>query len=272
MGLAISRNHAQLLGGNITVTSAPGVGTTFQVKIKVQKAKSVPGIQPAKQDVIGLKTDIQPVKVLVVDDREVNRLVIQEFLEPLGFIIQGAASGEVAVHLANTWLPDLILMDLRMPNMDGFECARRIKANKVNRAVHIIAVTASILELNQEKLLANGMTGFLRKPFKEEDLHSVIRKELGDIFEYREAPAQKKKPTKVEMTTITEESPEELPADLLEQMKQATKSAQLDKLLGLIDRVSERFPQLAEKLRTLANDFQYDVLLTFFEKGNSHGD
>jgi signal transduction histidine kinase/CheY-like chemotaxis protein len=271
LGLAISRNHAQLLGGEITVNSTPGVGTTFQVMIKIQKTKGTPVFREKKMDVVGIKTGINPIKVLVVDDREVNRMVIQEFLEPLGFIVQGAASGDVAIQLANAWLPDLILMDLRMPNMDGFECARRIKSNKVNTATHIIAVTASILELNREKLLANGMTDLLRKPFKEDDLYSVIRKELGDIFEYKETRKEKTKPTKDEIVTIAEESPDKLPMELIKEMKQATKSAQLDKLLGLIDQVSVKSPELAEKLRALANDFQYDALLTFFEKGNPHG-
>ncbi len=117
-----------------------------------------------------------------------NRLVVQELLKPVGISTWSVGSGEDALEMVTDWKPDLILMDLRMPGMDGFECARRIKGMEEGKNVPIIALTASIFEVNDQKVFENGMEGYIQKPFKDEELFTALEDKLGKIFVYHEKP------------------------------------------------------------------------------------
>jgi CheY-like chemotaxis protein len=185
-------------------------------------------------------------------------------LEPLGISVQSAENGLQATELASTWNPELILMDLRMPVMDGFEASRRIKAADYGKNTHIIAVTASILEQDNTRVLESGITGYIHKPFKDYELIATLEEKLGQIFVFRD-PTQAEQFQSEPAASLTQQAMADLPRELVDQMAAATTSAQFDTLLELIERVVPHSPALAKKLRTLANDFQYDALLKLFE-------
>ena len=272
LGLAISQNHARLLGGDITLTSTPGVGSCFHVKVAVQQSEKVDAESdsPLRQ-VTGLKPGTPEIRVLIADDHEENRLVLREMLEPLGILTQSAENGKIALETARTWKPDLILMDLRMPVMNGFEAARRIKATLPDKNIHIVAVTASILELDKHKVSESGMTGYLRKPFKDYELFSILESKLGSIFTYSDDITTTRDKVEPDTTNLTPESMAVIPQEIIGKMELATTNAHFEELMTLIDRVSDFSPQIATKLRNLANDYQYDFLLQLFKKGGEDG-
>ena len=124
-------------------------------------------------------------KILVVDDDDINRAVVRVFMEHRGCIVMEAPSGEDALNFADLNGFDLILMDLSMPRMDGFETTRRIRAeNKISGSTPIFALTAHNAEQNMEKCLGSGMTGVLAKPFdsdRADQLMSIISSSTGDL-------------------------------------------------------------------------------------------
>jgi PAS domain S-box-containing protein len=267
LGLAISQSHARLMGGEITITSTPGVGSCFHVQLVVQKSEKVGGATDIpRKTVIGLKPETPEIKIMIVDDHEENRLVIKEILESAGIITQTAEDGKNAVVLAKTWKPDLIFMDLRMPVLDGFEAAKQIKATKLGKKIHIIAVTASILELDKYKVSESGMTGYIRKPFKDYDLFAMIENKLGQIFVYEDRIIEKQIQTQTDFIGLTPETITIIPQNLINQMRIATINAQFDKLLDLIDLAATHSPGIAKKIMKLAKDYQYDTLLKLFEE------
>ncbi|MHC1770361.1 MAG: PAS domain S-box protein [Flexilinea sp.] len=268
LGLAISRSHARLMGGDITVTSTPDVGSNFHISLIVQEGGKVESAaELSRRQVTGLKPGTREIKVLIVDDNAENRLVMKEFIEPLGIVTQDAEDGEKAVAISLTWKPDLIFMDLRMPRLDGYEAAKQIIASDYGKNIPIIALTASIMEMDKQKIYECGMAGYISKPFKDNELYSVIDDKLGQIFTYSEPAVAKETQANQDGSGLTLESVAVIPQALLEQMKSATSSAQFDKLMDLIDKVSAYSPQISDKLRNLANDFQYDALLKLFDKG-----
>jgi CheY-like chemotaxis protein len=107
-------------------------------------------------------------------------------LEPLGFELREAVNGEEAVALCEQWHPHLILMDIRMPVMDGQEATRRIKAGDAGAQTRIVAITAHALEEERKEILAAGCDDFIRKPYAEAELMDALARHLGVHFIYEE--------------------------------------------------------------------------------------
>jgi two-component system, cell cycle response regulator DivK len=119
-------------------------------------------------------------RILVVEDQEDNRRIIRDLLMSAGYELVEAADGEAGVRLAATERPDLILMDIQLPVLDGHEATRRIKQNPELRAIPIVVVTSYALSGDDAKAMAAGADGYAAKPFSPRELLATIRKLLGD--------------------------------------------------------------------------------------------
>lgn len=196
LGLAISRRLAHLLGGSISVDSTPGRGSRFRVVVPVSpdvEAAPVP-VAPDREEqdlVEGLRTPRRIVRVdsgdrtlrvLSVDDKEMNRVLLRDMLERVGFEVRDAADGAEAVEVFSAWKPDLVLMDMRMPVMDGYEATRRIKAAPGGAETPIVAVTASAFEDDEKEVFGAGVDGYVRKPFRWDDFFSEVARATGFRF------------------------------------------------------------------------------------------
>jgi PAS domain S-box-containing protein len=273
LGLTISQSHARLMGGEITITSTPGVGSCFHVRLEAQVSEPIrEAADLPHRHVTGLKPGTREIKVLIVDDHEENRLVLKEMLDPVGITTRFAENGQVAVDIARSWLPEVILMDLRMPHMNGFDASKEIKSDQHSKDIHVVAVTASILDVDQRRVVESGMTGYVRKPFKDYELFSMLQEKLGNIFIYQDQTPVEKEPVQLENRSLTPEAIAILPQDMVQRMRSATMNAQMDDLLTLIEIVAAQSPVIASSLRNLANGFQYDTLLKLFDAGENHGD
>jgi two-component system sensor histidine kinase/response regulator len=188
LGLCISQKFIQIMGGEISVNSTLGVGTKFTFTIPVLLATKMQAntLESINQKAISLAPDEPAYRILIVEDKESNRQLLVELLSNLGFQVQEATNGQEALYIWETWQPQLILMDMRMPVMDGYEATRQIKAQETDSYPTIIALTANVFEEERQKILSAGCDDVVRKPFQQEELLTKISQYLGVRYIYQE--------------------------------------------------------------------------------------
>ena len=177
LGLAISAQIVALMGSELQVTSTPNKGSQFSFDVQVlgfetQSCENRPSLQP---HAIVTGYDGPPYTILVVDDKWANRAVLAHLLQSVGFMTLEAVDGQDGLTKAITHLPDLIITDLVMPNMDGFELLRQIQQSPQLQNVAAIASSASVFEVDQEQSLAAGAKAFLPKPIQAETLFELLQ-------------------------------------------------------------------------------------------------
>lgn len=259
LGLAISREFVRLMGGDITLKSEVGKGSVFTIRLPLQEgeAKAVEGKEKPRH-VLRLKSSQPTCRVLIADDIEDNRQLLAQLLTPVGFEIRLATNGEEALREFEQWCPHLILMDFRMPVMDGHEAIRRIRSMPASKDTKIIAVTASALDENRQDLMAIGADDFISKPFREAELFQKIHNHVGVEYIYANQPAVT---SQEEMVELTPDCLAGWPSDIIDPMRQAVITADLDQLLAIIGTVEAHDLKVARALRSLAESFQYQKLL-----------
>ena len=167
LGLAICKATVELMGGTVGVDTAPGEGSSFWFELPAAAAKA-PETRPAD---IETPADCPPLRVLMVDDTAVNRELVKLMLQPLGLEVEEAAGGADGVQAAMTRPYDLILMDVRMPGVDGLEATRLIRAvSALNRRTPILALTADVQPENAAACRNAGMDDVLPKPIVPAEL------------------------------------------------------------------------------------------------------
>lgn len=167
LGLAISARLAEIMGGEITVQSDLGVGATFRCTVSVSTARMIDVEGPAAA-LPGAEQPQRSLRVLVVDDNAVNRIVASKILERAGHSVEAAENGRAALETLRSVRFDLVLMDLQMPVMDGIETIRRIRGGEggVDSRIPVIALTAQAEECDRQACLSAGADGFLTKPLR----------------------------------------------------------------------------------------------------------
>ena len=172
LGLSISKQLAELQGGRITVESGEGKGATFTVEIPYSIAEALTGNGSSYQPQPGRFTN-QQVNILIVEDNPMNRRIAELLLEGWGFRYDHAENGRAALELLRKKAYDLVLMDIQMPEMDGYTAARKIR-QELRLDVPIIATTAHAFAGEREKCISYGMNDYISKPIKEDELFSLI--------------------------------------------------------------------------------------------------
>lgn len=181
LGLSISRKLVELMGGQLQVESEINIGTNFFFTLSFEKDLSQKYI-PEKLDhkKSSIEADLSGIRILLVEDQEFNQFVAKRMLELLKSTVDIASNGKIAIEKISENDYDIVLMDIQMPVMDGIEATRFIREHmdQPKSQIPIIALTAHALKDDDKKYLSMGMNGYLSKPFKSNDLSSVIIKTL----------------------------------------------------------------------------------------------
>ncbi|MEQ1783335.1 MAG: ATP-binding protein, partial [Hyphomonadaceae bacterium] len=176
LGLAISRRLARQMGGDVTVESKPGHGSTFCLSLSVEDAIVEEADRHGDTPVGSVpRSDIRGKRLLLVDDNALNRRVVQMFLAPFGLVVSEAANGQEALNQLALASFDVVLMDVHMPVMDGQEALRRLRATSATyAATPVIMLTANAMSGDRERYLAEGANGYVSKPVDQRELGAAI--------------------------------------------------------------------------------------------------
>ncbi len=196
LGLAITKRLINMMNGTIGFHSAAGKGTVFNITIRDVAVSSVFKDINEKEEEAG-NIIFKNSKVLIADDIESNRFLLESNLKPKGLTTYQAVNGEQAYEIAKSVMPDLILMDLKMPLMDGYESLAKIRNDEDLKAVKVIAVTASVTKEDEEKIKRSGFDGFIKKPVKRSLLFEEIKKHIPYLLNKEEANTYKEDNDKI---------------------------------------------------------------------------
>ncbi len=280
LGLAISQRFVRMMGSEIHVESTVGQGSTFWFDLELTE---VPGIvasvlsgvdegtggtsaEPYRQ-IIGFKGEIR--NVLLVDDNADNRSALKTMLSPLGFRIAEAADGRDALRKAAEFRPELIFMDLKMPEMDGFEATRRLRQMPMLNDVCVVSMSASAFVQTRRQSLAAGCDDFISKPIKIETLLDTLRGHLQlewvyePVIELESGENQGIAETGSEHATLVLPSPAELQTlfDLADRRLVFEVRSWLDHL----DQRDAKFLPFSTTIRQLSRSFQFREICTLLK-------
>lgn len=272
LGLSISTQFVQLMGGDLQVESTVGQGSTFFFDIPVQltTGNSQPLLPQAT--IVGIATAQPTYRILVVDDVADNCQLLVKLLQPLGFEVVTANDGYQAIQQWQTTHPHLILMDMRMPDMDGYEATQQIRKLEQqgmeatdSSQIQILALTASAFEEERDTVLASGCDDFIRKPFQAEALLEKIGQRLGLNYIYADLAVAPAAPASMPSDVAPAALSEAIAAQPLgwqQDLHQAAAAANEERLQTLIQQLDPEQVTLQQALLNLTESLQFEHIMT----------
>jgi len=258
LGLYLSRRYAHALGGDITVTSQLGVGSRFRFTFRAQSARDEIHGQ-SNRNVLRLSKDQRALHLLVVDDDPASREMLATMLEPIGFTVETAASAAQALNRMRQPEPvDLILMDKRMPEMDGYEAIAQIRELPGGKTVPVVVVTASCFADDSVPALAAGANGYVSKPVQREQLLSEIGKVCDVQYDY-----EANQPVGSQLTIpagVDAQALACLPEEQRNLLEQALRRGDILLLRKIVETIAHQHADLATSICVLIDSYDYDRL------------
>jgi PAS domain S-box-containing protein len=274
LGLAISHAFLRMMGGAITVKSVPGQGSTFSFTLPLralQDFTELPEHQPVQQ-LVQLAADQPRSRILVVEDHEDNRLLLCDVLQTMGFEVQSAINGEDALVQWGSWQPQLVFMDIRMPGMDGYEATSRIKATPQGAETIVVALTASAFEEERRNILQAGCDDFIRKPFQQHEIATVLEKHLNVRFTTQtQATEEQRNISSSEAKRSFSEAGldtamlKTLPQAWLRDMHYAAALGSIEQSELMIGQLEPQYEPLIRQLSLLMQQFRFDQIAITLE-------
>ncbi|MBN0988198.1 PAS domain-containing protein [Amphritea pacifica] len=254
LGLTISQQLVQEMGGQLQVESELGQGSTFwfDVPLSVTNAVLEEDNSPKICDIQGYEGKHR--KILVVDDKLYNRLLLLDLLEPLGFEVKTLEDGQQTLDMALEWRPDVLLIDLVMPIKSGVEISREIRQRTELKDLFIIATSASVANSNMRESVDAGCDAFLPKPIKPHHLLDILAKQCKLKWIYAEVAADSE-PVRI--------AP---PLETLQRLQRLAEDGQIFAIQDLAKRLetqNEAYVPFAHQLQKLANRFDMEHIEAF---------
>ncbi len=267
LGLAISKKLVRMMGGTLHVRSTAGEGSVFWCDLPLPQA--------VHSDKISRKTRMRerrvvgfvgtPQKILIVDDEELNRELLRDILSPLGFELTEAIDGLEALEQIDAFQPDLILLDLVMVDMDGFQVLERVRQCAEWQHIKIVAVSASAFQHTRERSLDAGCDGFIAKPLRIKDLLEKLHHLLPIEWVY-EAGDEDGSLNPAQPLADDGAVP---PAETLLALRDLARRGHLRKILDYLDELERATPEwhgFLDNIRTFAKNFRMDPMCQFLER------
>jgi PAS domain S-box-containing protein len=267
LGLAISKQLTEAMGGTLSVSSLPNQGSRFILELELPLSSQLKlPVSSAYEGIIGYEGARIP--VLIVDDNLANRSVLRAMLSPLGFDITEAVNGLEALDRVAAARPRLVLMDLVMPLLDGFEATRRLRCLPGHEKLVIVAVSASAFEHNRSDSLAVGCDDFLSKPVQLEALLECLQRHLALVWTRRLLRVNPSSSCDQESINV----PMHWPArEVLDELKRLAAIGDIRRLLSAaekLERTDTSLNSFASHLHRLARSFQVNNIRRFLKQGD----
>lgn len=260
VGLTIARMLTDLMGGEMQVSSTPGEGTLFRIRLflpqvhSAQAARELPRLN--RIGYVGVRQ-----RILVVDNEKVDRDMLQSVLEPLGFIVEQAASGYEALQAIPRFSPHLVFMDLGMPGIDGWETIRRIRQQQLTNA-HIAILSANAFDKGLDNDVGVAAADFIVKPLRVHELLDWLGRKLE--LEWVTADTPPPPATPAEPPPLI--APDELHLAALDEVIGLGYLRGMLNKLAEIERLDPKHGEFVRVLRDLARQFQFDAMKEILRK------
>lgn len=232
LGLAIAHRLVRLMKGELSLELVDGQGSLFGFEVPLQSVGSGESAESRLKGSLHLSAaSTESLNVMVVDDNPDNRLLLKLLLEPMGAIVTEAVDGMSALSALEASEPDIVLMDLRMPGMNGYQTLERIREDDHWQALPVIAVTASAFRHEQEVCLKSGFNGFISKPIDANELTRLLERMTNSEVKARVPPEEKQSPKRELGCALDSETFNRLKL-LIEQYRRTELSEALNALEG----------------------------------------
>lgn len=263
LGLTISQTIVQLMGSQIEVQSQAGVGSTFffEIELPIATEWQQATTNASGEQLMGYQGERQT--ILIVDDKWENRSVIVNLLEPLGFTVIEASDGQDGLEKALQAQPNLIITDILMPVMDGFQFLQEIRNSEILKTLPVIVSSASVSSMDQQQSLDAGGDDFLTKPVQADDLFQMLRNHLQLTWIYQSTDSCSE-PMLASTSELSSYPPPTKPFVIpssqdLEQLLQLAQQGRLKKMTDVAQALAQQNPQyapLVQHLLELSKGFQ----------------
>jgi PAS domain S-box-containing protein len=256
LGLAISRELVRLMGGELRVDSTPGQGSRFHFTLPLIPAEAAGEAAPLGK-IVGLQGCGRPPRILVVEDHREARELISHLLREVGFEVATATNGQEGVERFAQWRPQLILMDIRMPVLDGCEASRRIRALPGGSVVRILGLTANAFSEDRDGILAAGCDEVCIKPLDADQLLGIIGGLLGIAYRYETSAPPPPIPTTLDLSP--------LPRRRIEELEAAAIALDIEGSQAVVEDIRQPFPEIAAGLCRWIEGFRFDQIIALCE-------
>lgn len=261
LGLSISRQFLRLMGSDLLIANNEQVGATFHFSLPVrapQPTASATRVRPVQPV---LPASAQGLKIMVVEDAPEARLLLRCLLEPMGFAVAEAGDGQEALALWPLFQPRLILMDWRMPVLDGVSATRQIRAAAGEQPV-IIMLSANAFDENRQTALAAGADDYLMKPLDSDKLCDALEQHLAlTLIDADQAPSALPPPAPIDTDDLAA-----LPAAQRAALRDAVKELNQAKMRELLNGIAATHPRFASQCRQLVEDFRFEQLWHYLQE------
>lgn len=259
-------NIVELMHGEISVHSIAHGGSTFTVTVPVYSTSESQGESESRDRLFSLAPSQPRHRILVVDDHSENRLLLVRLLTQLGLEVKEVTNGKDAIRMWQDWHPALIWMDVRMPETDGYETTKQIRALEPEHHTIIIALTAHASQSDRTLALAAGCDDYITKPFRAELLFQKLKDYLGLEYLYTESTVAPV-PQSVEPSSddaaeaLNPTLPASLPSEWLYSLEAAAICGNNRAIVELATQLPPSFDRLGKQLTELAEKYQFEQIL-----------
>ncbi|MEM7347497.1 MAG: ATP-binding protein, partial [Chloroflexota bacterium] len=257
LGLSITKQLVELLGGELQVKSQLDTGTVFWFDIELPAVSDwIETVSTSAPSIVGINGAKRT--ILIVDDQQTNRDILIKLLTPLNVYIQEAASGQEAIEKAKKYHPDLILMDIVMPEVDGIAATQQIRRMSTINDIPIIAVSAGAFSEDQQRSRQAGCNGFVAKPVRREALFQQIQTCLDWVWEY-ENQAKMAEGQPVDSNESDDPSLSPLPPDQMALLLKLAKQGNIKQIRTKLDefeQLDDQYQPFVTELRQLARRYR----------------
>ncbi|BDI28404.1 hypothetical protein CCAX7_004550 [Capsulimonas corticalis] len=258
LGLTITKQYVELMGGRMGVDSEVGKGSRFHVTVMVGLAEESEILRADidRGRVVGLVPDQREYRVLIVEDQIENSLLLERLLADVGFRVRVAENGMAGVEMFRLWNPHFIWMDRRMPVMDGIEATLRIRAMEGGEHVKIAGLSASAFTDQRQEALTAGMDDFVSKPYRPEEIYDCLARQLNVMYTYQDTP-----PAVLSLACPTAQELSALPPLLRKDLMDALLQLDIAYVAEAISRISQQDAAIGRALAFHAETLSYTPIL-----------